>query len=117
MKKIILSVSALVLAFSLSSAFAQDEPERVVLVKEKLLSKDSYLIVARGYPKEGSPRPVDSAKDAAVFNAQLLAKERFEEGFDVFVNGKAAKFTVREDSVDVNYVLTFKNIKYYLKKK
>ena len=117
MKKTILVVSAFLLALSLSSAFPQqDEEKKIVLVKEKFLSKNSYLIVARGYPKEGSARPVDSAKDAAVFNAQILASERFE-GFDVIVNGKAAKFTVRSDSVDVNYVLTYKNIKYYLKKK
>ena len=117
MKKIILFASTLLLAFSVSSSFAQeDEEKKIVLVKEKLLSKNSYLIVARGYPKESSHRPVDSAKEAAVFNAQILAQERFE-GFDVIVNGKAAKFTVRDGSVDVNYVLTYKNIKYYLKKK
>ena len=117
MKKFILFASALLLAFSVSSSFAQqDEEKKIVLVKEKFLSKNSYLIVARGYPKEGSARPVDSAKEAAVFNAQLLAQERFE-GFDVIVNGRAAKFTVRDDSVDVNYVLTYKNIKSYLKKK
>ena len=117
MKKFILFASALVLAFSLSAVFSQDGPKRIVLVKEKLLSKNTYLIVARGYAMEGSKRPADSAKEAALLNAQILAKERFNGAFDVVKNGKAEKYVVRDDSADVHYVLTWPNIKRHLVKK
>ena len=116
LRKVILSASSVLLAFSLSAASAQGE-KKLVLVKEKILSKNTYLIVARGYAMEGSNRPADSAKEAALLNAQILAKERFNGAFDVVKNGKAEKYVVRDDSADVHYVLTWPNIKRHLVKK
>ena len=115
MKKFLLSVFAILMTFSFIGASAQEE--RIVLIKAKIVSKNTYLIIARGYPMEGSRSPVESAKDAAVFNAQLLAKERFQESFDVIKNGKATRFIKRDDCVDVHYLLTWPNIKKQLVKK
>lgn len=115
MKKFLLPAFAIVMTLSALGVSAQEE--RIVLIKAKLVSKNTYLIVARGYPKEGSKMPVESAKDAAVFNAQLLAKERFNDSFDVIINGKATKFIKRDGCVDVHYLLTSPNIKKQLRKK
>ena len=117
MNKPILFASALLLALSLSASFSQDKEKKLILVKEKLLTRNSYLIVARGYSMEGSNRPADSAKEAALLNAQILAKERFDGSFDVVKNGKADKYVVRENSADVHYVLTWRDIKRHLVKK
>ena len=118
MKKII---ALLIIAAALPFAFAQDEnPKRIVLVKEKLVSSNTYLIVARGYPKPtltNDKQILESAQEAAVFNAQILAKERFIQSFDVIKNGETDKFITGTDYIDVYYTLTSPNIKQYLKKK
>ena len=112
----------LIIAATLPFACAQDaqQTKKTVLVQEKLVSQSQYLIVARGYPKPqltNNTQIIESAKEAAVLNAQILAKERFISSFDVITNGQSEKFVTGEDYIDVYYTLNSPNIKRYLNKK
>ncbi|MGL4369142.1 MAG: hypothetical protein ACRCUT_05645 [Spirochaetota bacterium] len=101
-------------------AAAQDtEPQRQVLIKAKAVSSNKYLIIARGYPRPGLTVKLQmqgTAKEAALLNAQILAKERFVDGFDVIRNGKAEKYIVTDEYADVYYYLQSPGIRRYLKK-
>ncbi|HEY1406311.1 MAG TPA: hypothetical protein VF857_06865 [Spirochaetota bacterium] len=99
---------------------AQDgNHKKVVLISSKLVSANQYVIVARGYAKPGLTDKVmidGTAKEAALLNAQILAGEKFVEGFDVITNGKADKYTIGDGYADVVYILSYPGIKRYLKK-
>ena len=119
MNRSILPVLAVLTLFITGSMVSAQE-KKVVLVSEKFTSKNSYLIVARGYPHPGlsdGKAAQNTAKEAAIFNAQLLGRERFIDSFDVIRNGKVSKIVVREGYVDVWYTLSWPNIKNYMKKK
>jgi len=98
--------------------FSQERKE--VLMSEKQISDTQYLIIARGYPKPELADPVRavaSAHDAALLNAQILAGERFVQGFDVIVNGTAEKYINGDGWTDVEFIITYPDISQYLKKK
>lgn len=117
MKKTTALAASALLCFLCAALPAQN---KTVLVGEKLVNKNSYLIIARGYSQPGQTDRIKSelsAKEAAVLNAQILAKERFVESFDVITNGKKQKFIVYDGYADVYYLLSWPNIKNYLRKK
>ena len=99
---------------------AQDASQKkTVLLQAKLISANQYMIVARGYPKPGLTEKLQingTAKEAALLNAQILAREKFIEGFDVIQNGKVKKYTIGNGYADVVYILTYPGLKKYLKK-
>ena len=116
-KTIALALACFCLA--LTSFAAAETEKKTVLVSEKMLSKNTYRIVARGYPRPGltdKKKIEGTAKEAAILNAQLLARDRFIDSFDVIQNGKIERIIVNADSVDVWYLLSWPNIKLYLKK-
>jgi hypothetical protein len=119
MNRSLLSCFAIItLIITGSFAFAADT--KVVLVAEKFTSKNTYLIIARGYPRPGitdNKSADNSAKEAAILNAQLLGKERFIDSFDVIRNGRVDKVLVRNGSVDVWYTFSWPDIKHYMRKK
>jgi hypothetical protein len=100
---------------------AQDNaPKKKVLIKAYLASPGQYVIIARGYPKPDitdSVKAAGTAREAAVLNAQVLAKERFIDTFDVIKNGRASKFMEGDGYVDVVYFIEYPNIQRFLKKR
>jgi hypothetical protein len=115
MKKIILPLMILI-PIALS---AQVTERKVVLIKAGITSSNKYTLITRGYPRPGLTDPIQiegTAREAAVLNAQIIAREKFVDGFDVITNGKDVKYTTGKGYVDVVYVITFPNIKNYLKK-
>lgn len=112
------SLAVVLIIFFAVALSAQEQ--RKVLIKAKVISSSQYLIIARGYPKPEITNKVqmeNTSKEAALLNAQVLASERFIDGFDVIRNGKAVKYKVNEEYADVQYVITYPNIKKYLRKK
>jgi hypothetical protein len=115
MKKLIFTILMLIPLSTLT--YAQEK--RIVLIDEGVLSGDQYFIIARGYPKElnNAVRETASAHDAAVFNAQILAGERFDPTIDVIKNGSPEEFVAGDGYVDVKYVITYPHIKNYVVRK
>ncbi len=96
-----------------------DAADKTVLLKEKLLNDNKYMIVARGYSKPGITDTIQAngtAKEAALLNAQMIARERFIVGFDVIQNGRAKKYTLGKGYADVVYILSYPGLKKYLRK-
>jgi hypothetical protein len=102
------------------AVLAQDGTvKKIMLIKAEITASDTYTIIARGYPKPGLSDQVQiegTALEAAVLNAQVVARERFVGGFDVITTAERKSFTRGNEYVDVTYVITFPNIGKYLKK-
>jgi hypothetical protein len=115
--------AAVIIMMALSASFVlaqTDDSKRKVLIEEKILSTKEYRITARGYAKPGLTDSVqirESAQEAAVLNAQVLARQKFKENIDVIRNGTARSFNAGNDYCDVQYIITYPGIKYYLRDK
>ena len=124
MKKLII-----ILPFILSSTLAcagnnlsLDEPfdssaAKVVLVKEFIISDSEYLFICKGYPIEGASGIASdqSAKEAALINAQVIAKQRFPE-LNVVEIGEIKNSVFDGKEATIEYLVTHKNIKKYLRR-
>ncbi|MDY6935636.1 MAG: hypothetical protein SVZ03_15615 [Spirochaetota bacterium] len=115
MKKIIIFI--LVLLFT--SGSCEQNKERDVLIKKWFKDSNTYIIVCKGYPKSGSSglARIETAKEAALINAQYLAKGIFKETLDVITNGTIEDYKIYDDYVVINYIITKKGLKKYLRKK
>ena len=89
------------------------ESRRTVLIKKYFHDNSTYVIVCKGYPKEGSTgKPaVDLAREAALINAQVIAKERFT--IDVVKHGFVEKYTDFEGYSVIYYKVKLPNLKRY----
>ena len=89
------------------------EVVRKLIVKEKLMSANEYLIICRGYPKAGLTNQMQinaTAQEAALLNAQFYAKQKFR-GVDPVRKGSVVKFEYDDRSAIVHYLITYPNIK------
>jgi hypothetical protein len=115
MKKIIVSL----ILFISGAIYSQESTaQRKMLIKAELTTPDTFTIVARGYPQPGLTDTVQidgTALEAAVLNAQIVAKQRFVSGFDVITTAERKSYIKGDGYVDVTYVITYPNIKKYLK--
>ncbi|MBN2402981.1 MAG: hypothetical protein JXN64_11360 [Spirochaetes bacterium] len=106
MKKLI----PVILIFSLASWFfdsdkKQDTAKDTVIEKKWFKNNNTFVIICRGWPNEslsGKAR-VDSAKEAALMNAQFCAKDLFDKTVDVVRNGTIVKYTIYDDYVTIEY--------------
>lgn len=57
----------------------------------------------------------ESAKDAAILNAQILAAERFVAEFDVITNGSSEVTASGIDWVEIRYTIDFPRISQYMR--
>ena len=111
MKKIIL----LIFILSVLSCFEKDETK--IVVEKQFRNNNTYEIICNGWPKEdltGRAR-LESAKEAALINAQFTAREIFEKPVDVVRNGTIEKYDINNDYVTIYYVITYRNLKKYIK--
>jgi hypothetical protein len=104
MKRITVFAGAILLCATAVS-FAQEK--RDVLVRKYFRNNNTYVIECKGYPREGlTGKPaVETAKEAALTNAQVLAGELFAPPVDAVKNGTAEKYTIHRDYVVVRYVV------------
>ena len=114
MKNIMLCL--IVVLFGSAMIYAQDNKE--VFVNEKILSDNEYIITARGYSNPvltDQIKKKESAKDAAILNAQILAAERFVAEFDVITNGSSEVTASGIDWVEIRYTIDFPRISQYMR--
>lgn len=84
-----------------------------ILVKKYFRNKHTFVIVCRGYPKEdltGEAR-IESAKEAALINAQFITRALFDDSVDVFRYGTIEKYRVYSNYAVVYYVIEMRNLR------
>lgn len=85
---------------------AQEEKKEVVI--NKTFRDDStFVIECRGWPNErlkGRAR-IESAKEAALMNAQFTSRDLFDKSVDVVKLGTIENYTIEEDTAVIHYVI------------
>ena len=112
------SFAALIICLAGVAIFAGDEAERRdIVISKGFRGLDTYIIVCKGYPKEGTEgvSRTGTAREAAVMNAQFIARDIFNSTVDPVKNGLAKKFSDHSDYSLVHYEITKKNLRYRLK--
>jgi hypothetical protein len=111
MKKLLL----LLLVISFVSCYEKNGRE--VVEKKDFLDNNTYRIICRGWPKKGltGQARIQSAKDAALINAQFIAKDIFESPVDPVKNGTVEKYDVMDNYVRIYYLITYQDLKKYYK--
>jgi hypothetical protein len=97
----------LVLVFSI---FAQGDE---ILIKKWFRNNNTFVIVCKGYPKEGltGDARVESAKEAALINAQVISRALFNDSVDIFKYGTIEKYKIYRNYVVVYYVIEMNNLR------
>lgn len=92
----------------------QGKPD--VLVKKYLKDDSTYVIMCKGYPKPDTTgiQATETAKEAALLNAQYIARGIFTEDVDVIKNGIVDGFSIYPDHVVITYSIRYPNIKRYM---
>lgn len=95
------------------------ESKRDVLIKKYFVDDNTYVIICKGYPKAGlgGKEAMGTAKEAALINAQMLAKEMFNDRVDVITNGSAEKYVDAKGYAVIYYVIKFRGLKKNLREK
>lgn len=112
------SFAALVICLVGVAIFAGDEPaRRDIVIRKGFTGLNTYLIVCKGFPKEGTGgvSRTGTAREAALMNAQFIARDIFNATVDPVRNGLAKKFTDNPDYSVVHYEITKNNLRYRLK--
>lgn len=130
MKKIILSMLLILLPslFSTNSNKPSDpagltdlsyaEEKKDMIVKKFFLNSSTFVIVCKGWPKESlsGVERTESAKEAALMNAQFSSRDLFDSTVDVIKNGDAEKYEIFDGYVTVRYVIKKSQLKKHYKK-
>ncbi len=92
----------------------QGKPD--VLVKKYLKDDSTYVIMCKGYPKPDTTgiQATETAKEAALLNAQYIARGLFSDEVDVIKDGIVDGFLVNPDYVVITYSIRHPDIKRYL---
>lgn len=116
MRKLII----LFLVFSLSGVFMCAQKKSVVdrsaiLVKKEFVNDNTYVIICRGFPREGLEglQAVETAKEAALLNAQIIARETFNDSVDVVKGGSVEGYDIheRDGYAQIRYVIKAPGLK------
>jgi hypothetical protein len=106
-------ISIIIILSAVLSSFAQEE----ILIRKYFRNRNTYVIVCKGFPNEsltGKPR-IESAKEAALINAQIIARALFDDSVDVFRYGLVEKYRVYRDYAIVYYVIRLNNLRQRLR--
>jgi hypothetical protein len=93
------------------------EDRSKVLIKRYFDDDNTYVIVCKGFPKEGLD-PAESrgtAREAALLNAQVIAKQAFKDSVDVIKNGRVEKYTDYPGYSVLYYVIKYPRLKKQLR--
>ena len=115
MREVFLAIFALIMI----SGNCQEKTKNDVIIKKWFKNNNTFVIVCKGYPKAGlkEPAKTESAKEAALINAQFFAKDLFTESVDVIKNGNVDKYQIKNEYVIIYYEIKASNLKKYLRKK
>jgi len=113
MKNILYLLSILIITCSNSQG------EKDVLLNKAFKNDNIFKIVCKGYPKPGvyGIGRIETAKEAALINAQLFAKNIFLDSVDVIRKGTIEKYEVFPDYSVIHYVVKEKGLRKKMKKK
>jgi hypothetical protein len=78
-----------------------------ILIKSAFLDDTTYMIVCKGYPREGleGVQAMETAKEAALLNAQMIAKDIFADSVDVVRQGIADRYDTADGYAVVTYII------------
>jgi hypothetical protein len=114
----------LLTAVSLVAWFWDDDKtesagKKEIVEKQYFKNENTFVIICKGWPKEGltGVAQADSAKEAALINAQFTCRDLFAKSVDVVRNGTIEKYTVYDDYVTIQYVLKFQGLRKFYKGK
>jgi hypothetical protein len=115
MKKVIILAAIMSLAAATISCggSAGTQERRTTLVKKYFKNDDTFIIVAKGYPREtvdNQIQALETAKEAALLNAQIIAKESFDDTVDVVKKGSVDSYEVFDDYATVTYSVTMNGL-------
>ncbi len=110
MKKI--SVACVLVLMAIAASDAQQE-RRDIVIRKGFINRNSYLIVCKGYPKEGlaGVQKDATAREAALINAQVIARDLFNDTVDPIRNGEAVKFEMKGEYAVVHYRVQKANLR------
>ncbi len=113
MKK--LFITCIILTFFSATLFSREG----VLISKWFRNKNTYVIVCRGWPKEGltGKKRIESAKEAALINAQFIARDIFKKSVDVIKNGTIEKYKTYKNHVTIYYIIKKKGLKYKMRRR
>ena len=114
-KILLLIVVLSLLKCSNKSARLGDAPlkEEDVLISQKFLDDNTYLIVCRGFPKqelEGMAGDL-SAEKSAQLNAMYFTQKVFNDDLDPVKYGTVKKFVKYDDHVVIHYLIRKNGLK------
>ncbi len=107
------------LMVSFISCFPKEGKDIKDIIENKYFKNDNtYVIECKGFPKEditGRAR-VETAKEAALMNAQFCARDIFDDSVDVVKNGTIGKYDYHDDYVVIHYIIKYNGLKKLIKK-
>ncbi len=106
-------VTALVLSIACDEKGAESSIKKEPLISQGFADDDTYRVICRGYPLEGStgPQKIESSKRAALLGAYYYIKTVFDDSVAPDRDGRAEKFEYMGDHVVVHYVVQKKGLK------
>ncbi|MCU0845930.1 MAG: hypothetical protein MUC76_13505 [Spirochaetes bacterium] len=107
-----LAVVAIVLMFS--GCWPRKANDRQsILIKNHFIDDTSYMIVCKGYPREGleGVQAMETAKEAALMNAQMVAKDFFIDSVDVVRQGTVDRYDTADGYAVVTYIIKGSDLK------
>lgn len=87
------------------------------LIKKYFKDSDTYVIICKGYPKPGTKagEAVGTAREAALLNAQILAREVFTSGVDVVKSGSPERYIDGKGYAMIYYIIRHPNLRRFAK--
>lgn len=106
-------VAILLLSIGCDEKSAENGIKKEPLVSQGFVDDDTYKVVCRGYPLEGSTgiQKTESSKRAALLGAYYYIQKVFNESVAPDRDGKAEKFEFMSDHVVVHYVVQKKGLR------
>ena len=96
------------------------EDSKKIILSHSFKNNSTYIIEAKGYPKDGINNPIQkmaSARSAAEINAQTFARTIFTSSIDPIKNGYTKNIIMKSDHAIVTYIIQHKTLKKCIKKR
>ena len=90
-----------------------EEVKKEIVINKYFKDNNTFVIECKGFPKEGldGKARVESAKEAALINAQICSRDLFDKSVDVIRNGEIHKYTIEDDYVIIQYMIVKNRLK------
>ncbi len=115
MNKIIFALLMVIL----TSCYPEKGKDSKDIIENKYFkNSNTYVIECRGFPREGvtGRARIETAKEAALMNAQFYTKDMFDGSVDVVRNGTIDKYDIQDDYVVIHYIIKYKGLQKLIKK-